>query len=232
MQPPYGYIEMDTEIIYSGLAGQNANPIYDYTFRNVNWSFAKSNLTEALMANFQFSWLSYGDSSQNVSANGNPLYRHPPDSFIPEFSRFGYTHDLVEDAIKDGTNIFSIDFGESLGYYIAPNNSYGEFTFYIRGIVGYSEVFPKAQGSNHTIEFYDGTNTSVLFGNPLDPWDPEIDAYDDAVYRLLSQLDIDGDNKLDVKISTADLNMKGSTISEVPSLWGPSKMSVVMGVGE
>ena len=48
------------------------------------------------------------------------------------------------------------------------------------------------------------------------------DAADDATFRLLNNLDFDSDGLLDIKFKADDLGVGIVTLSNVPSLWGPT----------
>ena len=48
------------------------------------------------------------------------------------------------------------------------------------------------------------------------------DSVSDAIYRLLHNLDFDSDSLLDIKFQSGDLGIGISTLTSVPSLWGPT----------
>jgi hypothetical protein len=102
----------------------------------------------------------------------------------------------------------------------------------IPNMAGEGGVFSKADGCKWwNITFED--NTSIVMGIPSGYSGSQVcsfnppsydanDAVDDAVYRLLGNLDLDGDGKLDVKFSEDSLDIKSFTMTGVPSLWGPT----------
>ncbi|RLI96184.1 MAG: hypothetical protein DRO99_04950, partial [Candidatus Aenigmatarchaeota archaeon] len=117
---------------------------------------------------------------------------------------------------------------------------------------GYSNVFPRAEGSNFTVYYdIDGDNISdgsinVRFGsNPDDIFDPINDSIDNAFMRLMNSLNVvwdtspegigsgtpedpyDGSiyNPIDFQISN-EINIDSTLISGVPSMWGPVNLEV------
>ena len=52
------------------------------------------------------------------------------------------------------------------------------------------------------------------------------DSVEIVVYKLLSNLDIDKDGKLDVNIDSSNLEVNTLSISKVPSLWGPAVIEI------
>ncbi|NOX71357.1 MAG: hypothetical protein GXO64_01530 [Candidatus Micrarchaeota archaeon] len=122
------------------------------------------------------------------------------------------------------------------------------------GLVGYSGVFPKLNGSTVTVwSDTDGDNVadssfSVSVGpNPNDIFDPANDSIDDAFMRLLDKLNFvfdansssygDGSignpydgvnqtNPIDVEITT-EISFDSNYISDVPSMWGPATVEVL-----
>ncbi|MFH1364772.1 MAG: hypothetical protein ABIH52_03905, partial [Candidatus Aenigmatarchaeota archaeon] len=118
---------------------------------------------------------------------------------------------------------------------------------------GYSDIFPKGKGSTVTVYYdYDGDNTVdgsavVAVGpEPTDIFDPINDSIDDAFMRLLDNLNFildvndgsygDGNilnpydgvnqtNPIDLQI-TSDVEFASSTISDIPTLWGPAELEI------
>jgi hypothetical protein len=52
------------------------------------------------------------------------------------------------------------------------------------------------------------------------------DAYDVAVYNLLSQLDFDSDGRVFVNVAVNDLEIIVNSVPAIPYLWGPSILEV------
>jgi hypothetical protein len=129
------------------------------------------------------------------------------------------------------------------------------YTLKIGGITmeGYSSVFPKAQGSTITVYYdydgdniYDGTQTLEIGPNPQDIFDPENDSIDDAILRLLDNLNfisdanpgsygagtagnpydgINSTNPIDLQL-VSDIEINSGYISGVPTLWNPVKLEI------
>jgi len=125
---------------------------------------------------------------------------------------------------------------------IDPNNSTGGsianrliYTVRIRNNVGYSDVYPKAEGCNWTVKFEDGT-TAVLQvpsnynGSSVCYFENRSfdgnDSINQAVFKLFSQLDFDGDGELTVKIGKDDVAFDSASVANVPSMWGPAILEV------
>ncbi|RLJ03530.1 MAG: hypothetical protein DRP11_00325, partial [Candidatus Aenigmatarchaeota archaeon] len=68
--------------------------------------------------------------------------------------------------------------------------------------------------------------------NYSDPWDPERDALDDAVLRLINRLDSDNNGRSDVELDSNDVEIISSTIRGVPFLWGPNLFTLKIWAGE
>ena len=123
-----------------------------------------------------------------------------------------------------------------------PSNGFGGspddriiYTTLIKNSVSYSSVSAKADGCRWFIIFEDGTNTTInvpstYTGNSTCDYQGNVydinDSIDNAAYYLFSNLDIDKDGKLDVKIDENNLDISTITISKVPSLWGPAIIEI------
>ena len=114
-------------------------------------------------------------------------------------------------------NNFTLDFGNNYG--VSNTSSYGALTFFLRSFVNYGNAFEKAQGGTKLIVFEDGQTKNLQIGNFNDPWDPAKDAIDDAVERLLSQLDANNNGKIDIAIDQASIEIGNLDIAGVPHLW-------------
>lgn len=210
---PFGSIDITQEI-----------PLIDYSneissgfYRDLQWAFYLPKNSIPLIADWQLGWFSQGQSDQKASANSIILHQHPPDEFIEAFNRFGYTNKKSEGVFIEGENNFTLSFGENYG--ISNEASYGHLTYFIKSFVSYGDTKEKAQGGTKTIEFEDGVSREITIGNSQDPWDPEKDAIDDAVERLLSQLDSDGNGKVDLIVNEDSFEIDTLDISGVPFLW-------------
>jgi hypothetical protein len=97
--------------------------------------------------------------------------------------------------------------------------------------VGYSGVFSTAEGCQWNLTYDDGTNGSLKVpsdysGTKLCDYASanfsETDAVDQAAYTLFRYLDFDNDGRLAVKLGDEDVEIDSLSVSEVPSMWGPS----------
>ncbi len=113
------------------------------------------------------------------------------------------------------------------------------YTLRLSGRVGYAGVFAEKDGCNWTIQFedgssmneaipveYNGTKQCSYTGTNV-TYDLN-DAVDDAAFRLLRQLDIQPNNKLDIKFDSNMLEFDFSRSGGVQSLWGPINMKLIV----
>jgi hypothetical protein len=212
---PYGTIDISQGITITSVS----NNLQSTFYRNLLWEFFLPVNAIPIMADWQFGWLSTSSSStsQKATANQVVLYNSPPDPYIKAFSRIGYTPQRAEGLFIEGKNNFTLEFGS--GYGVSNEASYGYLTYFIKSYVNYGDAKGKAQGGVRTIEFQDGSSRILQIGNLSDSWDPEKDALDDAVERLLTQLDSDTDGKIDLIIDEDELNVDALDISGVPFIW-------------
>jgi hypothetical protein len=216
MQIPFGSIDITNEIPVSGVSNWWVNTYY----RNLAWQFSLPNSSIPISADWQLSWISnYAgiQSEQYINANDISLYSSPPQTFIQSLSRYGYTPLKAPGVFRDGTNNFTLNFGS--GYAVSNEASYGTVTYFIKSFVNYGETKPKAKGGTRLVQFEDGTNRTITIGDPTDPWDPQNDSIDDAVERLLSQLDANGNGKIDLTLNQDDFEINSLDVSGVPYLW-------------
>lgn len=114
------------------------------------------------------------------------------------------------------------------------------YTLWIRSLVGYGDIYPSSEGCVWDIEFEDGSliddlqipagyvgskncsYTSSLIGGY------ENDSINDAVYRLLSGLDLDDDGMVDILIDPSLIEFKTMSTGGVRSLWGPVAVKLVV----
>ncbi|MBN2111629.1 hypothetical protein JW707_00870, partial [Candidatus Woesearchaeota archaeon] len=109
------------------------------------------------------------------------------------------------------------------------------YTVRIDSLLDYGGVFLESEGCIWHVEFEDETNDTIKI--PSDYSGAEQcyyanatystnDALDDATYRLFSNLDFDGDGKLEVSLDENNIDLDTLTVSDVPSLWGPAIVEV------
>jgi hypothetical protein len=114
------------------------------------------------------------------------------------------------------------------------------YTMRIKSLIGYGDVFSRIDGCVWDIEFEDGSfmnDTSIpteyagehncsYTSSSISYY--EYDAVNDAVYRLLSGLDLDNDGMVDVLFDPATAEFKTSGSGGVGSLWGPVAIKLIV----
>jgi len=137
---------------------------------------------------------------------------------------------------EPGDNIVHISTGTGPLNYTggSPDDSI-VYTVLVPNSVPEEGVFPKADGCNWQLAFEQGSNFTLPIpqtysGSEICNFStatyPQDDAINDAVFRLLSQLDFDNDGLLDVLFTNQAMELGSFTISDVPSLWGPTLVEV------
>jgi hypothetical protein len=105
--------------------------------------------------------------------------------------------------------------------------------------VPYGDVFSEKNGCIWTLEFEDGTSItenipgdyngtktcSYAPGNISYNLD---DAVDDSIYRLVSELDSNGNGRIDIKFDSSMIEFDFSRAGGVKSLWGPISMKLII----
>lgn len=212
---PFGAIDITQEIKLKTFS----NPLLEGTdsYRTLLWDFYLPKNSIPMSTDWQFGWISLGQSSQEARANDIQLYSSPPLLFVVAFSRFGYTNRTYSGVFRESLNNFSLSFGNDYG--VSTNASYGSVLYFIRSFVNYGDPKEKAKGGTRTVEFEDGSSKQIKVGDASDAWDPNIDAVDDAVERLLSQLDSNGNGKIDLIIDQDSLDIDTLDIQGIPFIW-------------
>ena len=213
---PFGSIDLTEEIKIASYSSLMQGSFY----RNILWRFNLPLNSIPIVADWQFGWLSTGagsSSSQLALANEKPLYQSPPAPYISAFSRFGYTPNRLSGVLISGQNNFSLQFGQNYG--VSVDSSYGSLTYFMKSYVNYGDAKEKAKGGRRNILFENGENVSIVIGDANDAWDPSIDSVDDAVDRLLAQMDADGNGKIELKLNQDNFEIESLDISNVPYFW-------------
>ncbi len=113
------------------------------------------------------------------------------------------------------------------------------YTIRLHSGVGYGDVFSKKEGCNWTIQFEDDSESSLKIPGDYNGTNEcsfregnitynKQDAIDDAVYRLLSSLDSNENDKLDIKFDSTMLKFSFTRSGGVRSLWGPVNFKLIM----
>ncbi|MFH1510573.1 MAG: hypothetical protein ABIF10_02690, partial [Candidatus Woesearchaeota archaeon] len=107
------------------------------------------------------------------------------------------------------------------------------YSVLVSNTVGYSDVYAAAEGCNWTLSFDDGSTANILIpsgynGTKRCTYDnySVTDAIDQSSHELFCNLDFDSDGSLAVRVGQNDVVLDSLSISEVPSMWGPSIVSV------
>ena len=107
------------------------------------------------------------------------------------------------------------------------------YTGLVKSSVSYSSVLEYATGCEWFIEFEDGGNTTVnvpptyngskscTYSSTLIEYF-ENDTYDDAMYRLLDNLDYDDDGKIFLNLESYDFQISAISVGKIPYPWGPA----------
>jgi len=210
---PFGSIDLRRNILLQEYSRRLQNSYYNY----IVWNFSLPHSATPLIADWQIGWLSTSQqATQEARANSVVLFKSPPENYVPAFSRFGYTSEIANVFLK-GNNNFTLDFGNSYG--ASNESSHGTLTYFLKSFVNYGDAKEKAQGGIRRVVFQDGSFLDLNLGNANDVWDPEKDAIDEAVERLLLQFDSELDGKIDLLLSEDSLVVDSLDVSEVPSLW-------------
>ena len=214
IEMPYGSIDIVQPIPITSKSSLLQSTFY----RNLVWKFTLPLNSIPVIADWQLGWLSTGGiSSQNARGNGIVLYQSPPSPFIFAFSRLGYSPSKSSGLFRDGENNFTLSFGSNYG--VSNESSYGYLIYFIKSFVSYGSTMGKAKGGTRTVTFEDNSITQIAIGDSADIWDPDDDAIDNAVERLLSQLDSNNNGKIDLIINEDSLDIDSLDISGVPYLW-------------
>jgi len=160
------------------------------------------------------------------------------------YTRLGdpYTVNIPEPVtnLPAGNNVIVIKTGN------APDNdtlcssdNRAIYTIRLNSGVGYGDVFTERDGCIWNIQFEDDSEMSVSVpGNYTGTGEcsyrdgnksyDATDAIDDAIYRLLTSLDSNENDKLDIEFDSNMLEFSFTRSGGVRSLWGPANFKLVM----
>jgi hypothetical protein len=173
--------------------------------------------------------------------DGSWNYFYNLSTYNSDYQNLGdpYTVNIPVELLSSGENQIYISTG--LNGDNSTGGSVDNKIIYTGGIeigVNYTGVFSTAEGCLWHVEFDDNTTTdlplpSYYSGSNECTYEEDticsefnVDAVQNAVCHLLSQLDPDGDGKLFVKFGPEDLDIETSSIGQVPFLWGPTLVEV------
>lgn len=107
----------------------------------------------------------------------------------------------------------------------------------LKSSVPYSAVKEQAIGCSWTVEFFDGSNSTIKmpgnytgsntcsYTNTSISYDSD-DSYDVAMYALLNNLDINDDGRVYINFDTSSINISVIALEDIPYMWGPSLVEV------
>ena len=141
----------------------------------------------------------------------------------------------------NGTNSFFIRTGFSpVNETGCSSNNSLIYTGLIKSSISYAAVLPKSKGCNWTIEFEDGTSTTLNVpqeytgskkcyytsachdGSCYD----QNDSIDSATFQLFDNLDYDDDGRIYVNIDEYNLVVNAISVQQIPYPWGPALAEV------
>jgi len=144
--------------------------------------------------------------------------------------------------VTNGPNTFFIDTGdETSNSTSCSNNNTLIYTALVPSATSRSGVVANTDGCTWTIQFEDDTNSTKVIPSTYSEakkcyyvesnyslsqgsYDGN-DAYDIAVFNILSALDYDHNGKVFVNLDSEDIEIVITTISSVPYMWGPALFS-------
>lgn len=141
-----------------------------------------------------------------------------------------YFVNIPKEKIAIGNNTVKVGTGLSPGD-VSGGSEYNKVIYSLaKDVSSYSPILPQAEGCTWNIEFEDSTTTLVsvpanytgsnlCWYNSTGVYYPINDAISDAISRLLEDLDLNSNNKIDAKFSDNDLSMSAIEIAGIPFPW-------------
>jgi len=141
-----------------------------------------------------------------------------------------YAVNIPINKINSGDNLIKVSTG------LASGNSTGGSPYnkiiysLVKNVSSYSQIVSSAEGCTWIIEFQDGTNSTMIFpntylGSKICYYTSDNiaynnnDAIDNAIFNLLSDLDLDSDGRIETKFSDRDLTINSIEITGIPFTW-------------
>lgn len=174
--------------------------------------------------------------TDNLTINDNRVYKLSDynDNYINLGDPFIVS--VPEGYLSSGVNDIIVSAG------VGPENYSGGsednriiYNLLLNAFSNFTPVVAKSEGCNWEVEFEDSTSATIAIPETYTGADTcnyengiyeADDSLDIAVYGLLSNLDLDKDGLLDVKVSDENFDIEDLTITKVPSLWGPAIVEV------
>ena len=139
---------------------------------------------------------------------------------------------------QNQTNYVQINTGTNETYFAGGSpDSKVIYTIKLKGIASYGEISPKADGCEWIVEQYNGNNATIKipsdyngtktceFSSAQILYDYD-DSIDNAAILLLQQLDVTGDNRIDIAIDQTNINIRIIKVTDIPWMWGPAIMKL------
>ncbi|MEA3343676.1 MAG: VWA domain-containing protein [archaeon] len=135
---------------------------------------------------------------------------------------------------QNQTNYVQIDTGINETYFTGGSpHSKVIYTLKIKGTASYSKISPKADGCEWNVEQYNGENATIKiptnyngtknceFSSAQIIYDHD-DSIDCAAILLLQQLDVTGDNMIDIALDQTNIDIRIIKVTDIPWMWGPA----------
>ncbi len=135
---------------------------------------------------------------------------------------------------QNQTNYVQIDTGINETYFTGGSpHSKVIYTLKIKGTASYSKISPKADGCEWNVEQYNGKNATIKiptdyngtksceFSSAQITYDHD-DSIDCAAILLLQQLDVTGDNRIDIALDQTNIDIRIIKVTDIPWMWGPA----------
>lgn len=182
-------------------------------------------------------WTSNVTIKAHNSTNTTQVFRLS--DFGPSYSELGdpYLVNIpVDEIVRDVNNTVTVKTGITPGNH--TNGSMDNRLFYTIVIKNYADspqIGSLSRGCKWELEYEDGStsylkvpanyNGTKVCYYKNSTYDAD-DSADTAAYALFSQLDLNGNGQLSIKLDQNQLEADLITVENVPSLWGPSFMDV------
>ncbi|MBT4351436.1 VWA domain-containing protein [archaeon] len=166
--------------------------------------------------------------------NNNQVYNLS--KFNEDYTPLGdpFIINIPVNQINNGLNSFYLRTGDSADNFTgcSLNNTF-IYEVLLTASIAYSDVLEDAIGCNWLIEFNNGGNITLAvppeysgintceYTNASISYNVE-DTYDDAMYNLLDNLDLDNDGRIYVDLHQNDFVIGTISVGKIPYPWGPA----------
>lgn len=164
-----------------------------------------------------------------VGANNNLVYRLS--DYGTDYTKLGDPYSIgIPAGFLGSNNTIVLTTGLAPGNSSEGSSSNKVIYTVIRPATGYSKISPSASGCLWTIEFEDSTNSTIPVpanysgSNTCSYTSSSVsyndnDAVNNAVYNLLTGLDLNSNHKVETKFSEQDLVVSSNEVSGIPYTW-------------